>query len=57
MKKLKSHREVLRVVLMKENSNGHGLGHLENVLKRLSMSYDVLAQKNRSCLGNVVCKI
>jgi len=30
-------REVLRVVLTKENPNGYGLGHLEEVLKRVSL--------------------
>lgn len=39
-----SQREVLRIVLMKENSSGGGLGHLGDVLKRLGMSYHVLAQ-------------
>lgn len=52
-----SQGEVLRIVLMKKNSNSRGLAHLEDVLKRLSMSYDVLAQKNRSYFGSVVCKI
>lgn len=52
-----SKSEVLRVVLMKENSNGHGLGYLEDVLQRHSMSYHVLAQKTSSCYGNVICKI
>lgn len=52
-----SQRKVLRVVLMMENPNGCDLGHLADVLKRLSISYDVLVQKTRSCFGNVICKI
>lgn len=32
-----SQREVLTAVLIKENSNGHRQGHLEDVLKRCLM--------------------